>query len=153
MTAYINGKPHMNVYLSGDEIDSLIADVRWDEDTDPATFTALNRLKLHRDGPPPFVDEAIEAAADSWLEWPSRHNVNSDAVRIKIPPFNEHTASWVTVTVSPDGDVDDDTGRMVDCTSVSATWHVDWQSVEFELDSHTEQVVLDFYWEEQARYR
>jgi hypothetical protein len=140
MTTYLNGKRHVNVFLSVDEIESLIGDISDPPDgRDPATDTALERLALHRDGPPDEIHEIVEEHIADGVTWPT--GVNGDRQRI-VCETSRHGRTVVNLEVCPDGDVDD-YGRLIDCTHVSATWLVDAQSVDFDLDDTSAHDLID----------
>jgi len=114
---YRNGQRLRTVVLTDEDMRAMVDGTLSDR--------ATEAVRCHLDGPPDSVLDAVDEAVADGLSF------RRDAAQIRLD------GSRVVLEVCPDGDVDDE-GRPIDCTSVSATWLVGDQRVEFELDEEWE---------------
>jgi len=147
---YRNGQRQYTITLSKKEMQALshltevvsVNNVGWRE----GARSARKVIDAYLNGPPDDMLDKLQEAIEEWACERGGGKFNArDSVRFHF----DHMA--FVLTVNPDGDVDDDTGRLVDCTNVTASWLVDGQSVDFELDSAMDDIVLD-EWREQDQY-
>ena len=119
---YRNGKLFREVMLSEDDMKALVNPTTNIEEI----VAARAKLRRHLDGPPDEVYDGIDEAIGEGLTF------RRDAARLRLA-----NGDLVILEVCPDGDVDDE-GRPIDCTTVQATWLIDDQRVEFNLDDEHE---------------
>ena len=119
---YRNGKLFREVMLSEDDMKALVNPTTNIEDAQ----TARAKVRRHLDGPSNEVYDLVDDAIGDGLTF------RRDAARLRLA-----NGDLVILEVCPDGDVDAE-GRPIDCTTVQATWLIDDQSVEFNLDDEHE---------------